>query len=157
MRALPMGVLRIQGEYRTISPLTESNPRHQRSNISIFWYRINGSLLRPWRRHKFSTNLSCITQPLAKRPTKTHGYRGEVYILLVACGFFSTFCAVASLHYLPCVFIHNFEKRYENNRGMLCSYVDYLIFLDITYIILYMCARSSCVMTNPRVCWFRDR
>lgn len=41
--------------------VSRSNPRHQRSNISIFWYRINGSLPRTRRRHKFSADLSCIT------------------------------------------------------------------------------------------------
>lgn len=47
--------------------VSRSNPRHQRSNISIFWYRINGSLPRARRGHKFSADLSCITDR-QKRP-----------------------------------------------------------------------------------------
>lgn len=52
--------------------VSRSNPRHQRSNISIFWYRINGSFLRARRRHKFSTDLSCITDR-QKDPPWLHG------------------------------------------------------------------------------------
>lgn len=48
--------------------VSRSNPRHQRSNISIFWYRINGSFLRARRRHKFSAGLSCITDRQKDRP-----------------------------------------------------------------------------------------
>lgn len=83
----PMGVLRIQGEWRGEAVCTYARnaelERHQLGNISIFRYRINGSLPRARRAHK-------SFQAYHASESKPHGLMGCVrcpHVLLYSLGF----------------------------------------------------------------------